>query len=484
MKSVLAIDQGTTSTRAIIFDSSGRSEHMAQKELTQIYPQPGWVEHDPEEIWSATLSVCKKVLAQQSNVIAIGITNQRETTILWDRNTGKPIHNAIVWQDRRGASLCDKLRREGHENWIQEKTGLLLDSYFSATKIAWILDHVEGARERAEKGELAFGTVDSFLLWRLTGRHATDATNASRTLLYNLSEGDWDEDLLNLFRIPENILPEILDNDAAFGETKIFGKALPITGMAGDQHAALIGQACVKPGMIKSTYGTGCFALLNIGDKPGASQHRLLATLGYRMKGKSAFALEGSIFVAGAAVQWLRDGLKIIERAEKTEELARALPSNRGVYLVPAFTGLGAPYWNPEARGAIFGLSRDTGPAELARATLESVAYQSRDLIEAMQGDSAVNLERLRVDGGMVKNEWVCQFLADILGKPVERPRVTETTAWGVACCALLGAGIFSSLSDIEMAWQGDKIFQPRMNNKDRAVLYDRWLQCVKAVQF
>jgi glycerol kinase len=494
MAAILTIDQGTTSTRAILFDRQGSIQAVAQRELPQIFPNDGWVEHDPQDIWSHTVALCREVTAKAKEPIAaIGITNQRETAVVWDRRTGKPIHNAIVWQDRRGAPLCRQLIDRGLEPKIQAKTGLLIDSYFSATKIAWILENVPGAREAADAGDLMFGTIDCFLLYRLTGGkvHATDISNASRTMLYNIHDLRWDEELLDLFGIPAAMLPEVRDNAASFGqsETSAIGISLPIGGMAGDQQSALIGQACFKPGMIKSTYGTGCFALLNTGSKAMASRNRLLTTIGYRLKGELAYAIEGSIFVAGAAVQWLRDGLKLIHQAGETEALARSIAGNNGVYLVPAFTGLGAPYWDPSARGALFGLTRDTGIAEVVRSALEAVCYQTRDLMEAMAsdagigGDTDLGNRMLRVDGGMVKNDWVMQFLADILNMPVERPVVAETTALGAAICAGLGTGLFASLDEVAETWQRDRLFQPAMPDVDREHLYKGWRAAVKRVQ-
>ena len=451
---ILSIDQGTTSTRAIVFDAQGTPRAVAQQEFAQHYPREGWVEHDPEEIWNTTLEVCRDVMRQlggeADQVAAIGITNQRETVVVWDRDTGKPVYNAIVWQDRRTADICAALKEEGVEADTTSRTGLLLDPYFSATKIAWILDHVDGARQAAEKGKLAFGTTDCFLLWRLTGGkvHATDATNASRTLLFDIHQQRWDETLLERFRVPGAVLPEVRDSAGHFGDClkDHFGATLPVAGIAGDQQAATIGQACFAPGMIKSTYGTGCFVLLNTGDQAVTSANRMLTTVAYRIDGRTTYALEGSIFIAGAAVQWLRDGLGVIKSASETEALAASMDSNRGVYLVPAFTGLGAPHWNPHARGALSGITRNTGPAELSRATLESVCYQTLDLIEAMRSDAHGTLEALRVDGGMVGNDWLMQFLADVTGLQVDRPRVTETTALGAGYLAALGAGIVDSL--------------------------------------
>jgi glycerol kinase len=485
---LLAIDQGTTSTRAILFDADGRPLAIARRELPQIYPRDGWVEHDGEEIWRAVLDTCREVLAKaEADVAAIGITNQRETTLIWDRDTGRPIHNAIVWQDRRTADACRRLSDDGHGALVAERTGLLLDPYFSGTKIAWLLDNVPGARARAERGELAFGTVDSFLLWRLTGGrvHATDATNASRTLLYNIHELDWDPALAELLDVPMALLPEARDSAGPFGLTDadLFGRAIPITGIAGDQQAALIGQACFEPGMVKSTYGTGCFVVMNTGAAPVVSRNRLLTTVAYKIDGQATYALEGSIFAAGAAVQWLRDGLKLIEAASETEALAASLEHNKGVYLVPAFTGLGAPHWDPRARGAIFGLTRDTGIAEIARATLEAVAYQTHDLIAAMAQDWGAKPSVLRVDGGMVANAWLLQFLADIIDAKVERPALTETTALGAAYLAGLGAGLYASFDDIAPHWRRDAAFTPAMDDATRRDLLAGWTRAVARVR-
>jgi glycerol kinase len=489
--SVLAIDQGTTSSRAMLFDRAGRPLGQAQQELPQHFPRSGWVEHDPEDIWRDTVAVVQGALGDAKTAVeqvaAIGITNQRETTVIWDRASGAAIHKAIVWQDRRTAPLCDRLKAEGHEAPVQRKTGLLLDPYFSASKIAWLLDNVPGARARAEKGELAFGTIDSFLLWRLTGGavHATDATNASRTLLYDIHEQSWSAELLELFGVPEPLLPEVRDNDAEFGATpaELFGRPLPITGMAGDQQAATVGQACFQPGMMKSTYGTGCFALMNTGGKAVASKNRLLTTIAYRVGGETTYALEGSIFVAGAAVQWLRDGLKIIASATETEALAKSADPAQEVYMVPAFTGLGAPYWDAHARGAILGLTRATGPAEIARATLEAVCFQTRDLLEAMAADGAQPPQTLRVDGGMVANDWVLQRLADILGCAVERPVVNETTALGAAYLAGLKSGFFAGLEGIAETWQASGRFEPAMSGEERDRRYAGWLEAVGRVR-
>jgi glycerol kinase len=487
---ILSIDQGTTSSRAMLFDEDGHAAFTAQQEFTQLFPRDGWVEHNPEEIWTKTLGVVCEALEHASTagrqIAAIGITNQRETTVVWDRSSGEPVYNAIVWQDRRTADFCEGLRAQGHEANVAAKTGLLLDPYFSGTKINWILENVKGARARAENGELAFGTIDSFLIWRLTGgkSHATDATNASRTLLFNIHDQCWDSELLDLMSVPAALLPEVLDCAAEFGTTSkdLLGAEIPIAGVAGDQQAALIGQACFEPGMIKSTYGTGCFMMLNTGEQALSSSNKLLTTVGYRLNGKTSYALEGSIFVAGAAVQWLRDGLGIIDSAEQTEVMAASLESNQGVYLVPAFTGLGAPPWDPDARGAIFGITRDTGPAQLVRATLESVCYQTFDLLEAKRRDG-LTPTRLRVDGGMVQNNWLCQFLANLLNIIVERPAQTETTALGAAYLAGLQVGIFSSLEDIAQRWQADQEFDPAMENSARNLLLADWHEAVIKVK-
>jgi glycerol kinase len=488
---ILAIDQGTTSSRALVFDQQGVVKGSGQRVLPQIYPADGWVEHDPHFIWSDTVAVCRRALESAglapADLAGIGITNQRETTLLWERATGKPLHNAIVWQDRRTAGLCARLRREGHEEMVRKKSGLLLDPYFSATKLAWLLDELPGARRRAEKGELAFGTVDSYLLFRLTGGqvHATDASNASRTMLFNLPQQRWDPELLELFNIPEALLPEVKDNSAFFGEVKpdLFGAALPILGMAGDQQAALVGQACFEPGMIKCTYGTGAFALLHTGERVPTSNTRLLSTVAYRLGGRAAYALEGSIFVAGAALKWLRDGLGIIADASESAGHAAAVADTGGVYLVPAFTGLGAPYWDPGARGALLGLTLDTSKSQVVRAALEAQAYQTRDLMEAMAADAGGEISRLRVDGGMVKNDWLCQYLADITGLLVERPVVAETTALGAAYLAGLQAGLYDSLQDVAGAWRRDRVFEPMMDQARRDELYAGWQEAVERVK-
>ena len=486
---LLAIDQGTTSSRAIVFDESGTSVATAQQEFQQYFPQDGWVEHDAGEIWESTLAVCREALDASgvpvSSISGIGITNQRETTIIWDRKTGEPVYRAIVWQDRRTASLCTKLKSDGYEDTVVDRTGLLIDPYFSATKIAWVLDNVDGVRARAEAGELAFGTVDSWLLWNLTGgqSHRTDATNASRTAIFNIHDQDWDEELLALFRIPRALLPEVLDSAADFGltEEKWFGGSLPVAGIAGDQHAALVGQACFKPGMAKSTYGTGCFLMVNTGAEAPRSENRLLTTMAYRLNGKPCYAMEGSIFVAGAAMQWLRDGLKLISHASESSRYATEVGVDNPVYLVPAFTGLGAPHWDPHARGAIMGLTRDTGIAEIVTAGLQSVCYQTKDLVRAIQNDGT-SLESLRVDGGMVVNDWLMQFLADILNVPVERPKVTETTALGAAYLAGLQVGVYESLEQIAELWEREHCFEPAMKPMLRESLYAGWLDAVERV--
>ena len=486
---LLAIDQGTTSSRAIAFDVNGQIQTAAQQEFPQHFPENGWVEHDPEDIWNTTLEVSRAVLgeieADGPFTAAIGITNQRETTVVWVRDSGEAVYPAIVWQDRRTAPVCRGLVADGMEPEVTARTGLVIDSYFSATKIAWILDNVADARRRAERGELAFGTVDSFLVWRLTGgNHVTDATNASRTSLFNIHTQSWDPELLRMFDVPETVLPDVLDSSAPFGQTdaKWFGRAIPICGIAGDQQAAAIGQACFSPGTVKSTYGTGCFVMLNTGDAPVDSNNRLLTTVAYRFDGRPTYALEGSIFISGAAVQWLRDGLRLIERADETESLARSLSSNRGVYLVPAFTGLGAPHWDPEARGAILGLTRDTGIAEIARAALEAVCYQTHDLVVAMQRDGAV-LNELRVDGGMVGNTWMLQFLADVLDLPVDRPVVQETTALGAAFLAGLGVGLYDSLEDVAGHRETGQRFQPSMPAAERGDVLAGWARALDKVR-
>lgn len=484
---ILAIDQGTTSSRAILFDDRLRVQALAQQEFPQHYPASGWVEHAPGDLWQTTLATCRQVL-EQGRPEAIGITNQRETLLIWDRETGEPIHNAIVWQDRRTAARCADLRAAGYEAEVTDRSGLLLDPYFSATKAQWLLDSIPGARARAEAGKLALGTVDCFLIWRLTeGRvHATDATNAARTMLYNIGTGEWDAELCRLFDVPMTMLPEVRDCNAAYGETRLFGAPIPILGVAGDQQAATIGQACFRPGMMKSTYGTGCFALMNTGATRVASQNRLLTTIAYRLDGQVTYALEGSIFIAGAVVQWLRDGLGLIASAAETQAMAEAADPAQGVIIVPAFTGLGAPYWRPEARGAVFGLTRNSGPREFARAALESVGFQTRDLAEAMRGDwaaSGVQAERgvLRVDGGMSASDYAMQALADILGAPVDRPQVLETTALGAAWLAGHGAGRLPGPEGFAETWALERRFEPAMDEATREARYAAWRRAVAA---
>lgn len=485
---ILAIDQGTTSSRAIIFAADMTIVATAQQEFAQHYPHSGWVEHDPGDIWSTTLDTCRAAIEKAGigaeRIAAIGITNQRETTLVWDRDTGKPIANAIVWQDRRTANECARLREAGHEKMVTETTGLLLDPYFSGTKLAWLLDTVDGARDRARAGKLAFGTVDSYLIWHLTGgtRHVTDATNAARTLLFDIHKGQWSPEICELLDIPVDMLPEVLDCAAGFGVTTVFGPEIPILGVAGDQQAATLGQACFEPGMVKSTYGTGCFALLNTGTDPVASQNRLLTTIAYQLDGTRTYALEGSIFIAGAVVQWLRDGLKIIDDAATTQHLAETADPGQTLTLVPAFTGLGAPYWNADCRGAIFGLTRNSGPAEFARAALESVGFQTRDLMDAMRADwPSMGDTVLRVDGGMTASDWTMQFLADILGAPVDRPKVLETTAMGAAWLAGMRAGLMPGPAEFAQSWAVDRRFEPRMTTEETSKRLATWRRAVDA---
>jgi glycerol kinase len=485
---VLAIDQGTTSTRCIVFDQQARPLGRAQREFAQHYPASGWVEHNAEDIWRDTLATARAAIEQSAPgieaIAALGIANQRETTVLWDRDTGTPIHRAIVWQDRRTADVCARLQRDGAEALVRARTGLLLDPYFSATKIAWILDHVSGARERADRGALAFGTIDSFLLWRLTGGkvHATDATNASRTLLFDIHRQQWDDELLRLFCIPRSLLPQVRDSSEIYGSTApgLFDRPIPIGGMAGDQQAALFGQACFDPGSAKSTYGTGCFMLLNTGERAVASSNRLLTTVACRLNGRSSYALEGSIFVAGAAIKWLRDGLRHISDAAQSDQVAASLRGNHGVYMVPGFVGLGAPHWRPDARGLICGLTLDVTGAQLVRAALEAVAYQTLDLSDAMARDGAAELRAIRVDGGMAANDWFCQFLADMLGAVVERPRELETTALGAAFLAGLAAGVWPDVAAVAATWASTAQFAPRMAQQERAALIDGWRMAVR----
>ncbi|MEX0971564.1 MAG: glycerol kinase GlpK [Paracoccaceae bacterium] len=492
MGTILALDQGTTSSRGIVFNAGMKIVATAQEEFPQHYPQSGWVEHDPSDLWATTAATARAAIEKAGlsarDITAIGITNQRETTLVWDRKTGKPIHNAIVWQDRRTADFCAKLRADGLEPMITARTGLLADPYFSATKLKYILDHVEGARARARRGELAFGTVDTWLIWNLTGGrvHATDATNAARTMLYDIHKGRWSQTIFDLFDIPREMLPEVRDCAADFGMTRadLFGHEIPIFGVAGDQQAATIGQACFSPGMMKSTYGTGCFAVLNTGDTPVASTNKLLTTIAYQLDGKPTYALEGSIFIAGAVVQWLRDGIKIIRAAPETQALAEQADPSQDLILVPAFVGLGAPYWAPEARGAVFGLTRNSGPAEFARAALESVGYQTRDLLEAMQADWAREGAQpsLRVDGGMAANDYAMQFLSDIIGAPVDRPQVLETTALGAAWLAGMRAGVWPDMDEFAKVWAIERQFTANMAADARTARTTRWKRAVNAV--
>ncbi len=492
MSHILAIDQGTTSSRAILFDPELNLTATSQEEFPQHFPASGWVEHDPADLWETTLRTCRDVIARgqisAQDVAAIGITNQRETTVVWDRATGQPIHNAIVWQDRRTAAICEALREAGHEAMVTQRTGLLLDPYFSGTKLKWILDQVPGARDRAAAGDLLFGTVDSFLIWKLTdGRvHATDATNAARTLLYDIRKGRWSQTICDLLDIPIAMLPDVRNSADDFGHTtsEHFGREIPILGVAGDQQAATVGQACFSPGMMKSTYGTGCFALLNTGDAPVESQNRLLTTIAYQLDGQPTYALEGSIFVAGAVVQWLRDELKLISEAGQTQSLADAADPEQSVVIVPAFTGLGAPYWNPDCRGAVFGLTRSSGPAEFARAALESVGFQTRDLLEAMQSDWSGDAQpTLRVDGGMSASDWAMQFLSDIIGGAVDRPEVLETTAMGAAWLAGMRAGIYPQMEEFSRTWALDRRFEPNVPAAVRDEKYAVWKRAVAATQ-
>ncbi|MBT54412.1 MAG: glycerol kinase [Mameliella sp.] len=494
---ILAIDQGTTSSRALLFDQDLQIKSSAQEEFPQHFPASGWVEHDPSDLWATTAATCRAAIEKAGisakEIAAIGITNQRETTLVWDRKTGKPIHNAIVWQDRRTSDLCRSLKDEGHEGTVTDTTGLLLDPYFSGTKLAWLLDNVEGARARAEAGDLLFGTVDSWLIWNLTGgaRHVTDATNAARTMLFDIHRGAWSDEMCAMLDIPKTMLPDVLDCAADFGLTRadLFGREIPILGVAGDQQAATVGQACFQPGMLKSTYGTGCFALLNTGDTPVRSENRLLTTIAYQLDGKRSYALEGSIFVAGAVVQWLRDGLRIIRDAAETQPLAETADAGQGVIMVPAFTGLGAPYWNADCRGAIFGLTRNSGPAELARAALESVGYQTRDLLEAMQADWDASgggdrtAATLRVDGGMTASDWAMQFLSDIIGASVDRPEVLETTAMGAAWLAGQRAGLYPDMAGFADTWALERRFEPAMDEDTRREKYAAWKRAVAAAQ-
>ncbi len=489
-KFILSLDQGTTSSRAIIFDGNGLPVASAQKEFTQIFPKPGWVEHDPGEIWSTQAGVAAEALEkarlESSNIAAIGITNQRETTVIWNRSTGKPVYNAIVWQDRRTAGICERLKAEGLGQMVLERTGLIIDAYFSATKVRWILDNVEGARQLAEKGELAFGTVDSWLAWNLTRGelHITDVSNASRTMLFNIHTLKWDPELLRLFDVPESILPEVRPSSDIYGETAgLFKSGIPVAGIAGDQQAALFGQMCTEPGMVKNTYGTGCFMMMNTGRKPPVSESRLLATIGWKIGNETVYALEGSIFIAGAVVQWLRDGLKIISGSAEVEKIAAAAEDNGGVYFVPAFAGLGAPYWNQHARGTIVGITRGTTSAHIARASLESIAFQTLDVLAAMQHDSGTGIRELRVDGGATVNDTLMQFQSDILRTRVVRPRITETTALGAAYLSGLAVKYWGSVDELKKQWQPDREFMPAIPEKEIAALVSEWRRAVKAAE-
>jgi glycerol kinase len=487
---ILAFDQGTTSSRAIVFDYHGQPVATAQKEFTQYFPSPGWVEHDPEEIWSTQLGVGMEAIANtglhSSDIAAIGITNQRETTIVWDKKTGKAIYNAIVWQDRRTAGFCDQMKQEGYGKMILEKTGLIIDAYFSATKVRWILDHVKGARELAQKGQLAFGTVDSWLVWKLTrGKlHVTDVSNASRTMLFNIHTLRWDEELLEIFNIPASVLPEVRSSSEVYGTTSgHFSTAVPVSGIAGDQQAALFGQLCTEPGMVKNTYGTGCFMMMNIGDKPIESKSKLLTTIAWKINDATVYALEGSIFIGGAVVQWLRDGLGVIKQSNDVEALAAKVKSSEGVYFVPAFAGLGAPYWNQHARGTMVGITRGTTAAHIARAALDSIAFQTYEVLLAMQKDSGIDIKELRVDGGATVNNQLLQFQADIMQTMVVRPRITETTALGAAYLAGLAVGFWGSMDELKGQWQLERRFEPQMNPAETDGLIEGWKKAVRAAE-
>lgn len=491
-KYILALDQGTTSSRAILFNKKGEIVHIAQKEFTQYFPQPGWVEHNPNEIWGSILAVIATVLSEAAvepkQVAAIGITNQRETTVVWDKQTGQPIYNAIVWQSRQTAQICEQLKQAGYDDIFRKKTGLLIDAYFSGTKVKWILDHVEGAREKAERGDLLFGTIDTWLTWKLSGgkAHVTDYSNASRTLMFNIYEQKWDDELLDILRVPKAMLPDVRPSSQIYAYTApyhFFGQEVPIAGIAGDQQAALFGQACFEEGMAKNTYGTGCFMLMNTGEKAVQSKHGLLTTIAWGIDGKVEYALEGSIFVAGSAIQWLRDGLRMIKEAKDSEAYATKVQSTDGVYVVPAFVGLGTPYWDSDVRGAVFGLTRGTAKEHFIRATLESLAYQTKDVLTAMEADAGITLKTLRVDGGAVKNNFLMQFQSDILGVPVERPVVNETTALGAAYLAGLAVGYWGSREEIAKQWNIDRAFEPKMNADTQQRLYDGWKKAVRAAQ-
>lgn len=489
-KYILSLDQGTTSSRAILFDKAGKVVHVAQKEFTQIFPKPGWVEHNANEIWGSVLAVIASVLSEANvkpeQVAGIGITNQRETTVVWDKETGAPVYNAIVWQSRQTSSICDELKEKGYNDLFREKTGLLIDAYFSGTKVKWILDNVEGARQKAEDGKLLFGTIDTWLIWKLSGEraHVTDYSNASRTLMFNIYDLKWDEELLDILGVPASMLPEVKPSSEVYANTithHFFGQEIPIAGAAGDQQAALFGQACFEEGMAKNTYGTGCFMLMNTGEKAVKSEHGLLTTLAWGLNGKVEYALEGSIFVAGSAIQWLRDGLRMLKSAKDSEDYATKVESTDGVYVVPAFVGLGTPYWDSDVRGAVFGLTRGTSKEHFVRATLESLAYQTKDVLSAMEADSGIELKTLRVDGGAVMNNFLMNFQSDVLNVPVERPVVNETTALGAAYLAGLAVGYWESQEEIASQWAIDRSFEPNMSEEDRDQLYDGWKKAVKA---
>ncbi|MDZ4845415.1 MAG: glycerol kinase GlpK [Chitinophagales bacterium] len=490
-KYILAIDQGTTSSRAILFNEHANIVDITQQEFKQHFPKPGWVEHDAEEIWESVKAVVNNLFAKTSaypaEIAAIGITNQRETTVVWDKKTGKPVYNAIVWQSRQTSGICDKLKKEGHDKIVRKKTGLLIDAYFSGTKVKWILDNVKGAREKAKRGDLLFGTIDTWLVWKLTGgkAHVTDPTNASRTMLYNIHTLKWDDELLKMLTVPASMLPQVKSSSEVYGATEknLFGEEIPISGMAGDQQAALFGQACFQPGMAKNTYGTGCFMLMNTGKKAVASKNGLLTTIAWQVGGKTEYALEGSIFVAGSAVQWLRDGLKFFPDAAMSETSATSINGSDGVYVVPAFVGLGAPYWDSDTRGAIFGLTRGTGKDHIVRATLESVAYQTKDVLTAMEKDSGIRLKDLHVDGGATRNNFLMQFQSDMLAVPVVRPVVTETTALGAAYLAGLSVGFWKDLKDVSKNWKAEQTFKPTMKKPAREKLYEGWKKAVKAAR-
>ncbi|MBK8657234.1 MAG: glycerol kinase GlpK [Haliscomenobacter sp.] len=487
---ILALDQGTTSSRAVLFDKKGTIVSIAQKEFTQYFPKPGWVEHDPVEIWSAQVGVAAEAMAKQSlgstDIAAIGITNQRETVVVWNRHTGKPIYNAIVWQDKRTAAYCDELKNQGKTDWIRNKTGLVIDSYFSATKIKWILDHTDGARKQAEAGDLLLGTIDTWLIWNLTqgGLHITDVSNASRTLLFNIQTLEWDEELLDLFTIPRSMLPEVRQSSEVYGETNtpVFSTPIPIAGIAGDQQAALFGQMCTQPGMVKNTYGTGCFMLMHIGEKPIVSRHNLLTTVAWKMNGKTQYALEGSVFIAGAVIQWLRDGLKIIDTSNEVEKLALSVESSDGVYVIPAFAGLGAPHWNQYARGTIFGLTRGSTDAHIARAALESIAYQTMDILKAMEADAGISIRELRVDGGATVNNLLMQFQSDVLNTVTVRPKIIETTVMGAAYLAGLAVGYWKGLEEIQGIWQADVQFHPTRDREKIERGIKGWNKAIEAL--